>query len=364
MLNILPVTQYCSNFARYLFKNVLSYTMKKFFVLAGCLLLLSSCADIGKKQERKPVEVEVLVVDSLGNEEGTHYVGNVSPCREARLTSRHSGRIAEVMVRQGTRVSAGQPLVRIESQQLAAANDAAEAALRQAEDGLRRVQQVHQSGGVADVKMVEIETKVAQARATVAASRKSLDECTIRAPFAGTVAELSAEVGVETGVVEELVRVVDMSSVDIVMAVPEREINNVRIGDKACVEIPSLGARVHATVTEKNMVGNELSHSYKCRLRLQQIPEGVMSGMICRVFMIEDSVQRMIVIPADIIRMDDDGKYIWIINPDGVTEKRRITLGDFVGKGVEVTSGLSFGDRVVTKGSLKISTGTKVVVKQ
>ena len=338
--------------------------MKKFFVLAGCLLLLFSCADIGKKQERKPVEVEVLVVDSLGNVEGTHYVGNVSPCREARLTSRHSGRIAEVMVRQGTRVSAGQPLVRIESQQLAAANDAAEAALRQAEDGLRRVQQVHQSGSVADVKMVEIETKVAQARATVAASRKSLDECTIRAPFAGTVAELSAEVGVETGVVEELVRVVDMSSVDIVMAVPEREINNVRIGDKACVEIPSLGARVHATVTEKNMVGNELSHSYKCRLRLQQIPEGVMSGMICRVFMIEDSVQRMIVIPADIIRMDDDGKYIWIINPDGVTEKRRITLGDFVGKGVEVTSGLSFGDRVVTKGSLKISTGTKVVVKQ
>ncbi len=364
MLNILQVSQYCSNFARYLFKNVLSYTMKKFFVLAGCLLLLFSCADIGKKQERKPVEVEVLVVDSLGNVEGTHYVGNVSPCREARLTSRHSGRIAEVMVRQGTRVSAGQPLVRIESQQLAAANDAAEAALRQAEDGLRRVQQVHQSGSVADVKMVEIETKVAQARATVAASRKSLDECTIRAPFAGTVAELSAEVGVETGVVEELVRVVDMSSVDIVMAVPEREINNVRIGDKACVEIPSLGARVHATVTEKNMVGNELSHSYKCRLRLQQIPEGVMSGMICRVFMIEDSVQRMIVIPADIIRMDDDGKYIWIINPDGVTEKRRITLGDFVGKGVEVTSGLSFGDRVVTKGSLKISTGTKVVVKQ
>lgn len=362
MLILLLVTQYCRNFAR-LTRKVIFYVMRKFFVLACCILFLLSCTDIGRKQEKKPVEVEVLVIDSLSDVDGTHYVGNVSPCREAHLTSRHSGRIAEVMVRQGARVSAGQPLLRIDSQQISAANDAAEAALRQAEDGLRRVQQVYQSGSVADVKMVEIETKVAQARATVAASRKSLDECTIRAPFAGTVAELSAEVGVETGVVEELVRVVDMSSVDIVMAVPEREINSVRIGDKACVEIPSLGARIHAVVTEKNIVGNELSHSYKCRLRLQQIPEGVMPGMICRVFMVEDSVQHRIVIPADIIRMDDEGKYIWIINPDGETEKRRITLGDFVGKGVEVTSGLSFGDRVVTKGTLKISTGTRVVIK-
>lgn len=362
MLIFLSVTQYCSNFAR-LTRKVIFYVMRKFFVLAFCIMFLFSCADIGRKQEKKPVEVEVLVIDSLGNVDGTHYVGNVSPCREARLTSRHSGRIAEVLVRQGARVSAGQPLLKIDSQQISAANDAAEATLRQAEDGLRRVQQVHQSGSVADVKLVEIETKVAQARATVAASRKSLDECTIRAPFAGIVAELSAEMGVETGVVEELVRVVDMSSVDIVMAVSEREINNVRIGDRACVEIPSLDARIQATVTEKNIVGNELSHSYKCRLRLQQIPEGVMPGMICRVFMIDDSVQHRIVIPADIIRMDEEGKYIWIINSDGVTEKRRITLGNFVGKGVEVVSGLSFGDRVVTKGTLKISTGTRVVIK-
>lgn len=340
------------------------YAMKKFFVLVCCLLFLFSCADIGKKQEKKPVEVEVLVVDSLGNVDGTHYVGSVVPHRDVRLTSRHAGRIAEVLVRHGAKVSSGQPLVRIESQQISAANDAAEASLRQAEDGLRRVQQVHQSGSVADVKIVEIETKVAQARAAVAASRKSLDECTIRAPFAGVVADISAEVGVETGVVEELVRIVDMNEVEIEMAVPEREINNIAVGDGACVEIQSLGSRIQAKVTEKNMVGNDLSHSYKCRLKLQNIPKGLMPGMICRVFMLDDSAERRIVIPADIIRMDENGKYIWVINQADVTEKRLVTLGNFIGKGVEVTSGLSFGDRVVIKGALKISSGTKVVVKQ
>lgn len=337
--------------------------MKKLFLLICVSLLLASCSNIGKKQERRPVEVEVMAIDSLGGINGTHYVGTLSPRREARLMSRHSGRIAEVFVRQGAHVAADQPLFRVESQQLTAANDAAEASLRQAEDALRRIQQVHQSGSVADVKMVEIETKVAQARATVTASRKSLDECLVRAPFSGVVADVRAETGVETGIVEELVRIVDMSEVDVEISVPEREINNVSIGDQACVEIPALNSRIPATVSEKNLVGSDISHSYICRLRLHSVSDDFMPGMICRVYMLDDTASRMIVVPADIIRMDCDGKYVWVINDDNVTEKRRVTLGNFVGKGVHVVSGLSFGDRVVTKGTLRISSGTVVTVK-
>lgn len=333
----------------------------------GCVVFLFSCANIGKTKESNPVVVEVITIDSLDNMASTHYVGSIVPRREARLSATHPGKIAEVMVRLGTHVSAEQPLVRIDSHQLSAANDAAEAALRQAEDGLRRVNQVHQSGGVADVKMVEIETKAAQARAAAIASRKSLDECIVRAPFSGIVAVVNAEVGVETGLVEELVRIVDMSQVEIEMAVPEKEINNVVIGELAYVDVPALNARVIAKVFEKNMIGSELSHSYKCRLKLQQPIEGLMPGMISRVFLPNTSGHRM-VIPADIIRMDNDGKYLWIAVPDGdslyTIEKRRITLGEYVGKGVEVTSGLSFGDNVVSKGSLKISTGSKVFIKQ
>lgn len=336
--------------------------MKKNLILLIPLLLFS-CSHLRKTDDTKPVEVEVITVDSLNNIDGTHYVGAVAPRRDARLTSRHAGKITQVLVRQGASVTEGQPLVKIESQQLAAANDAAEASLRQAEDGLSRVQQVHQSGSVADVKLVEIETKVAQARATVAASRKSLDECIIRAPYSGIVAEINAEVGVETGIVEELVRIVDMSEAEIEIAVPEREINNVNIGDRACVDIQPLNTRINAVVTEKSLIGSDLSHSYKCRLKLEHKPDGLMPGMISRVFMLSETEQRRMVIPADIIRMDDDGKYVWVINDDNITEKRRVVLGNFIGKGVEVVEGLQYGDKVVTKGTLKISTGTKVKIK-
>ncbi len=337
--------------------------MRQIKIFLFVLFVLSSCSNLHKSDDYRPVEVETITVDSLDNIDGTHYVGTVIPRRDARLASRHTGKITEVLVRQGARVAEGQPLVRIESQQLSAANDAAEASLRQAEDGLRRVQQVHQSGSVADVKLVDVETKVAQARATVAASRKSLDECIIRAPYAGIVAEINAEVGVETGIVEELVRIVDMSEAEIEIAVPEREINNVSIGDIACVEIQPLNTRINAVVTEKSLIGSDLSHSYKCRLRLSHKPEGLMPGMISRVFMLNEAETRRMVIPADIIRMDNNGKYVWVINDENITEKRRVTLGNFIGKGVEVTSGLAFGDKVVTKGTLKISTGTKVKIK-
>lgn len=345
-----------------------SFTMKKSITLICLFVTLIACGNIRKKEERRVVEVEVMRVDSLDNIASTHYVGSVVPRREARLSSQHQGKIAEVMVSQGARVTAGQPLVRVDSHQLTSANEAAEAALRQAEDGLRRVNQVHQSGSVADVKLVEIETKVAQARAAAVASRKSLEECTIRAPFSGFVAKMDAEVGVEVGIVEELVRIVDMSEVEIEMAVPEKEINNVRIGDRAYIDVTALDVRVMAVVTEKNMIGSELSHSYKCRLKLQQRVEGLMPGMISRVFMEDANAAHRIVVPADVIRMDSEGKYLWVAVPTAgdetyTIEKRRVTLGEFVGRGAEVLSGLEYGDCVVTKGGLKVSTGMEVVVK-
>ena len=62
-------------------------------------------------------------------------------------------------------------------------HEMAHATLDQAEDGYRRAEQVYRSGSIAEVKMVEITTKLNQARA--ASADKALEDCTIKAPFDG-----------------------------------------------------------------------------------------------------------------------------------------------------------------------------------
>lgn len=338
--------------------------MKKYISLSLVLLVfLASCKkEVDMSNTSDPV-VRVIDISHGFGSAGSNYIGSVEPAKKADLNSKHTGTLVEIFVRQGQYVSAGQPIARIESQSISSAAEAANAALRQAEDGLRRLTQVHDAKAVADVKMVEVETKVAQARAAAASANQALSECTIRAPFSGVVSELPLERGVEVSPLDLIATVMDLSSKEIEVSIPENEISSVSIGDSARVEISAINRSLTAVVSEKSMVGTALSHTYKCRLKPLQRDSGnlMMPGMICKVFSAKSDSQQDIIIPADVVKMDSRGKYVWTVS-EGVVSKKYISLGRYVRKGVVVEDGLSAGDQVIVEGMQKVSTGMHVTV--
>lgn len=310
--------------------------------------------------------VRVMVISDGSGFVGSNYIGSVEPAKKADLFSKHSGTLVELYVRQGQRVSAGQAIARIESHSISSAAEAANATLRQAEDALRRLSQVHDAKAVADVKMVEVETKVAQARAAAASANQALSECTLRAPFSGVVSDLSLERGVEVSPLDRIATVMDLSSKEIEVSIPENEINSVSIGDSALVEISAISRTLRAVVSEKSMVGTALSHTYKCRLRPLDRDSGnmMMPGMICKVYSAQSAQHRDIIIPAEVVKMDSQGKYVWTMDDNGLVAKKYITLGKYIRKGVVVESGLLPGDQLIVAGMQKVSTGMKVSIEK
>lgn len=328
-----------------------------------CIVLAAvSCADKGNRKatEKEPINVGVLTVEPMSSQYYNVYVGEINASGSAIISTNHSGILEAINVEQGTRVKRGDVLAEVLSKNVLATYEISHASLRQAEDGYERIKKVHESGTVADVKLVEIETQLAKARAAAKSSEESLEECRLKAPFDGTVSDVLVEQGIQVNPGTAVLKLVDLSTIEISIPVPEAEIGRIKIGQKALVDVPALGITgIEAHVRLKGVTASSPSHTYKCTLVPEKKQTDIYPGMVCKVRLSEVSDSLRIRIPASAVEMDSNGKFVWIVN-DGVVGRKYVTVDGYQEQGVVISSGLEPGDKVIVKGAAKVSTGMKV----
>jgi RND family efflux transporter MFP subunit len=264
----------------------------------------------------------------------------------------------EIPVKQGQSVKKGQVLSRVYSEQVKAAFDMARASLAQAEDGFERIQKLKDGGAVADVKVVEIETQLAQARAAQAAARQTLEEGILKAPFDGVVGEVYAQKGIRVDVLQPLVQLLDRSGTYVRFAVPETEILQLNPGMAVEIEVPALEKTFQATVETKGVVGQPLSHAYDCLARVTD--KSLLPGMVCKAHFESVSDRYSIVVPQQAIQISGHDRFVWLVI-DGKTHWQSVTTGEIVGGGVVIESGLTVGDVIIIEGQNKVCEDAKVV---
>lgn len=310
-------------------------------------------------KERAPIPVKTVTVCESGEGAVSHFIGEAVPEKSSMVSSPYPGTLVSISVKKGDRVRRGQVLAKVESQTVNSSVEIARATLAQARDGYARVKKVYDKGSVSQVQMVDMETKLAKAEASARAAEKSLEDCKLKAPYDGVVSEVFTDRGVELGIAQPVISIMDDRSVAIRISIHENDINRVQVGNVAEVEFPALGiSGVKAHVSEKNMNSAPLSHSYECQLVPETIPEGLIPGMAAKVSM-NLGDRRLMVIPADAVQMDREGKYVWV-NDEGTARKMRVTIGGYSGTGVIINGGLIPGDKVICEGYQKVSSGMKV----
>ncbi len=312
-------------------------------------------------EARKPVPVRIMKAGPADNDGIRTYIGTAVPSKSAVLSCSYPGTVVSLPVKKGDKVRKGDTMAVINSQSVSSTWEMAHATLKQAEDGYKRVSQVHATGGIPDVKLIEIETQLSKARAAAEAADNALENCIVKAPFDGVAGEIFLEQGIEAGAMEPIARILDISSVEIEFSVPEKEINGINEGDELTVEVPALGNLVFTSrVKNKGVSASPLSHSYTCTLAHSPQAKGLMPGMVCKL-QCSGASGKGTVIPASCVKTDASGRYVWTVK-DSTVYKKYITVGGFSGTGVIVTEGLSEGDNIITEGSQKVSGGMKVKV--
>ncbi len=336
--------------------------MKPFIILAivSCVLI-TGCKSKSESETlgSRPIKVEVAVVGESQNNVKRSYVGEIIAQSETPLSFPFGGRITSIKVRNGSRVGAGQVIAMVDNSQQQNLLNSANAILRQAEDGYERVRQVHDQGGVSDVKWVEMETNLQKARSAAMSAQKNYDDCILKAPQGGLVNLNDVEVGEYLAPGQRLGSILSMNGMRAEFTVPENDIPDIAEGGLIQVTIPALNRTVNARISEKSLVSTLMVHAYTVRANIASSDaQDMLQGMVCKINIFESDSQN-IIIPSRSVQTMTDGQSVWVVK-HGRAERRRITLGEYAKNGVVVTSGLSLGDTIVTQGYQKLFDGVSV----
>ena len=326
------------------------------------MLLCVSCAGRETSQRGEGTQASVIKVRTITMQKSTDmrtrsYVGRAKASRSATLTAPYPGTVKNLEASVGDHVSEGDRLVEIHSESVKSAHDMAQATLWQAEDGYERITKA--SGAVTPVRKKEVETDLAKARVAASAAGDALSSGTLTAPFDGVISAVYTHQGAETTINQPLVRIISPSDMEIGFSVPEGELNEIYEGMSAEVDVPALNEEgIPAQITTKGVEASPISHTYECTLKLIRPVAALAPGMVCKVALGKD-MQPNHIVPADVVQTDRNGRYVWTVG-DGVVHKAYVTIGGFSGNGVIVTDGVSDGDRVISEGFRKVSSGMKV----
>lgn len=320
-----------------------------------------SCRHTSPKEERAPIAVEVMVVDTVSGGMTRTYVGEVEENLSVSVSFPTGGRVERVYVHEGDHVREGQILATINTATAQNAYNSAKASLEQAEDAYKRLKKVYDQGSLAEVKWVEMQTTLEQARSIEQIAKKQLEDCTLRAPISGVVGTCNATAGTSLLPGEPAVTILDLGRVSVTFSVPESEISSVKIGKEAYVYVPALENRLMTgRITDRGVTSSRVSHSYQVKIAFPNTDRSLLPGMVCKV-LLEQPEDQGFVIPAKCVQTRPEGLSVWTVE-NGRAQHRIITSSEFVANGVLVSSGLHPGDTVVTAGIEKLYLNAELII--
>lgn len=347
----------------------------KYLVLMAATVLMTGCGGGHRNHVQNIVSVKTMSPVAGEAVGGQGYPGTIEEVSGSNLSFAGAGTLKALYVHEGQSVSAGQLIGIIDATSTSNAVTAAHAAtlqaeesLRQAQDAHRRMKMLHDNGSLPEIKWVDVETKLSQARqlvqqakASEQIARKGLTDTRLLAPFSGYISKKLAEVGQNVGPGVPVAKLVRIDQVKVNISVPDEEVSKLSIGQTVRFRVPSLGNKVYSgKVTEKNVAADPVSRQYEVKALVNNPDHKLLPGMVCDAYAEDRTLGSGMALPADIIQIDNDNRpFVWTV-VGGKARKAYVTLGNNVGESVFIVGGLRPSDKVIVSGQQKVSNGTKV----
>lgn len=337
----------------------------KYLYIIGVLtaLIIGGCTgNSGSKHGREAtIHVKTMKVSSNSHVIGKNYMGTVEEEDGANVSFGVIGNVVRVMVEEGQFVRKGQAMAEVDGQNVRSAHEISAATLNQAEDAYRRLKDLYDKGTLPEIKMVEMETALAKARAAEAISRKSVSEIVLRAPFDGYVASSSVHVGANVVPGVTGFKLVKIDRVKVSLSVPEKEIGKVNIGQTVTFSVSALGDSVFSgKIVNRGVTASVINHSYSVKAVVENRSHQLLPGMVCKVRLENTEGDYTIVVPQQAIQISGQDKFVWIVK-DGKAHRQSVTTGDIINEGVAIETGLTSGDIVIVEGQNKVCEGMGVI---
>ncbi len=314
-----------------------------------------------------PVPVNAETVEPVTWAPGVDAIGTALSARGVDLAIESGGLVRHVLFAGNDRIAEGQHLVQMDDDSERAALAAAEAALKVAQAEAKRARTLSERGVGAATTVESADAQAESARAQVAQMQTQLDGKRLTAPFSGVIGIPRIEIGqyVTPGTVYATLQ--DLTRMRVDFSVPEQQIDTLKLGGGVTVTttVGDLSAEGRIIAIEPKVDPN--SRLVSVRAEVDNPAGQLFPGQFLRVRINLPTEEGVIAVPQTAVNSSLYGDSIYVIRPGETAEELKVeqvfvTLGRRSGARIEVVEGIAAGDRIVTSGQNRLTSGAKVSI--
>lgn len=332
-------------------------------LLAGLSVFAAGCGRQSDKAVVAAVEeapsVSVITVEKKDVPQTGIYTSIVEPYVKNNIAPQTPMRITAINVEVGDFVKAGQIVAELDKVQL----QQAELQMKNNEIEYERLKGLYDAGGLSksDLDAIELAYKVSRT-----SYENLLENTVLRSPVDGVITARNYDRGDLYSAGAPIYVVEQIRPVKLYVGISEVEYTKIRKNDSVTITVDAYpGKTFSGKVNRIYPTIDPLTHTFKVEIIVDNNYRSLRPGMFARVKVLF-GVNRNPVIPdIAVVKQTGSGeRFVYVLRNDGTVSYVPVVLGRRMDSEYEVLEGLSEGDRIVTKGQVRLKDGIKVTVTE
>jgi len=316
-------------------------------LIASALFMLAACSADETQAVKTPhpsTHAQMLTLDTA--DVPAYYItsGIVSSDHRVAISSRISGYVRAIAVREGDKVKAGQILVRVDPVNAKQALAQARADFANAKTDMNRYRKLLAEQAVTKQQFDKVQLRYKVAKSRVEQAKNQLAYAEIASPVTGIVVKKTMNTGDMANPGMPILTVEDPSQLLVETDVSGEAASTLKPGDAVDISIPALHQTRTGHIRQRVNAADPLSHQFHIKISLDSTHQ-IRAGMFAEV-RFRMGMRHAILVPVDAVVHRSGLNGIYVVDEHGIAHYRQIRLGEQYANRVEVAAGLAAGERI------------------
>ena len=323
--------------------------------------------EITKMDPNKAAEAKVkpVSIDTLNAETFRHYVelqGTVDAKNNVLVTPKSAGVIVAMNVREGDNVKAGSVIGKIDNSILTESIEELKTQMSLANTIYEKQKNLWDQKIGTEVQFLQAKNNKEALERKLSTLNAQLSQTNIVSPMAGVVDMVNVKVGEMASPGVGVVRIVNLSNLKVIAKVSDTYAASVKKGDEVIVKFPDLKKEYKARITFVSTAVDPLSRTFSIEANLPSSRD-IKPNMMAQV-QINDAISKnALAIDQNYVQSTEKGNVVYVAVTEGnkkVAKAKEVKTGLSYNGKVEILSGLTAGDQLITLGYHEVSDGQPI----
>lgn len=350
--------------------------MKKTIVITGVIIVIAAMSirlymnqksnskrsSVEQSTSSQVVSVATTEVTKRTADNSLDLVGTLNAWTAITVVAELQGKIESINIEKGQTVSKGTVIATIDSKLKQLAFDNAHINTAKLKNDFERVTNLYNSGTASQQQLDDAKYAYENATIQLEQAQKQLSDASVVSPIPGIIAEKSIDAGAYVNTGNQIVTIIDISKFRVTLNVSETNVYRLKVGYKATITTdvyPGIQFDGHISFIGPQ---SDATHNYPVEITMNNSKEHPMKAgtFVVSHITIPDTTKRLFIPRQSLLGSTHDAR-VYIVN-NGKALLRQIIIGTETSDYLEVVSGLTEGDLVVTTGQLNLSDGKPVSI--